>query len=248
MAGRLDPDVRPPGRVVPRRPEQVADDLAAARGDGARGVLGGELLDRLARHVELLVRGRQATARRRAGPHGAAPAGRLRRRGTPGRMDGSRGASRAAPYRALPHPRGRSCIDSRHVPEDDHGCRARARRRPRARRRAVPRRRQQPRLSRVLRAPRGARDERRDADERAARVREHALQAPRRLQAARRRRRLGHAPGAPRRGRRGGRRRLQAGPQADARPPARAVPALPARSSRRSATGTSSSRAGRRTT
>ena len=59
MAGGLDPDVRPPGRVRSRRAEQVADDLAAARGDGAGGVLRGELLDRLARHVELLVRGRQ---------------------------------------------------------------------------------------------------------------------------------------------------------------------------------------------
>ena len=39
---------------------------------------------------------------------------------------------------------------------------------------------------------------------------------------------MGLAPGRPRRHRRGGRRRLQAGPPADARPAARAVPALPA--------------------
>ena len=248
VAGGLDPDVRPPGRVLARRPEQVADDLAAARGDGARGVLRRELLDRLARHVELLVGGRQARARRRAGRHGAARAGALRRRGTPGRTDGSRGASSGRTVPPVPHPRGRSCIDSPHVPEDDHGCRARARRRPCARRRAVPRRRQQPRLPRVLRAPRGARDERRDADERAARVREHALQAPRRLQAARRRRRLGHAPGAPRRGRRGSRRRLQG--RAASRCPTSCASSsrTSGRSSRRSATGTSSSRAGRPTT
>ena len=39
VAGELDPDVRSPGRVRPWRPEQVADDLAVARGDGPRGVL-----------------------------------------------------------------------------------------------------------------------------------------------------------------------------------------------------------------
>ena len=59
VAGGLDPDVRPPGQVRSRRAEHVADDLAAARGDGSGGVLRGELLDRPARHVELLVRGRQ---------------------------------------------------------------------------------------------------------------------------------------------------------------------------------------------
>ena len=229
VPGGLDPDVRPPGRVRARRSEQVADDLAAARRDGARGVLRRQLLDGLARDIDLLVRGGQAGSPTRWAAWRCAS-----RRAASSRKLGAVGVDLEARHRAstVPrarrHPGGRSCIDSRHVPEDDHGCRARARRRPCARRRAVPRRRQQPRLPRVFRASRGARDERRDADERAARVREHALQAPRRLQAARRRRRLGHAPCAPGRGRRGGRRRLQAGPQADARPPARAVPALPA--------------------
>ena len=99
-----------------------------------------------------------------------------------------------------------------------------ARRRPRARRAAVPRRRQQPRLPRVLRAARGAPDDGRPADERAAGLHEHALQAPLRLPAARRRGRLGHATDAPD----GDRRDLQGGPAPDAGPAAGAVPALPA--------------------
>ena len=108
--------------------------------------------------------------------------------------------------------------------ENAHWCRAAARRRPGPRLRALPRRREQPRLPRLLRAARGAGDERRHVHERAARLHEHALQAPRRLQAEGRRRRLGHAPGAPRRGLGG----LQVRAPADAGSPARAVPALPA--------------------
>ena len=114
------------------------------------------------------------------------------------------------------------------VPEDAHGRRARPERRARPRRRALPRRRQQPRLPRLLRAAGGARDERGLPDRRAARLREHALQAPLRLPAEGRRGRLGHAPGAPRGAGRGGRGRLQGGAPADAGSPARAVPALPA--------------------
>src|SRR5690349_17666241 len=64
-------------------------------------------------------------------------------------------------------------------------------------------------------------------DERAARVHEHALQAARRLPAERSRGRVGHAARAPRRGRRGGRGRLQGRPEGDAGPAPRAVPALP---------------------
>ena len=75
-----------------------------------------------------------------------------------------------------------------------------------------------------LRAARGARDERRDADECAARVREHAVQAAVRLPAPRRRRRLGHATDPSRRDLGD----VQGRPQADARPAAGAVPALPA--------------------
>ena len=90
--------------------------------------------------------------------------------------------------------------------------------------RALPRRREQPRLPRVLRAPRGAGDDRGLSDERAPRLHQHALQAPLRLPAAGRRGRLGHEPGAPE----GARRRVQDRPATDARPPARAVPALPA--------------------
>ena len=62
--------------------------------------------------------------------------------------------------------------------EDADGRRAAARRRAGARVRALPRRRQQPRVPRLLRAARGARDERGLPDERAARLHEHALQAP----------------------------------------------------------------------
>ena len=121
----------------------------------------------------------------------------------------------------------RPTIPSRRDAEDADGSRARPRRRARARLRPLHRRRQQPRLPRLLRAARGARDDRRHADERAARLHQHALQAARRLPAEGRRGRLGLAPGAPRRGRRGRRRRLQGRPPADARPAARAVPALP---------------------
>ena len=65
------------------------------------------------------------------------------------------------------------------------------------------------------------------ADERAARLREHALQAARRLPAEGRRRRLGHAARctAPRRGSTSS---TRIEPQADAGPAARAVPVLPA--------------------
>ena len=118
----------------------------------------------------------------------------------------------------------RGTIPSLREPEDAYGRGAAARRRPRARGGAVPRRRQQPRLPRLLRAARGAGDDRGLPDERAARVHEHALQAPRRLPAQGRRGRLGHAPGPPSRAAR----HLQERPPADARPPARAVPALPA--------------------
>ena len=99
-----------------------------------------------------------------------------------------------------------------------------------------------------LRAAGGARDDRGLPDERAARLHEHALQAARRLQAEGRRRRLGHAAGAPARDRRGGRRRLQGRPPADGRPARASSSRTSARSSRRSATATSSSRAGRPTT
>ena len=97
------------------------------------------------------------------------------------------------------------------------------RRRAGTRRRAVPRRRQQSRLPRVLRAARRAADDGRTADERPPRVHEHALQAPLRLQAAGRCRRVGHAARAPQ----GDRRRVQSRPPLDARSAARAVPALP---------------------
>ena len=60
MARRLDPHVRPPGLILARRPDQVADDLAAAGGDGTRGRLRRELGDRVASHVHLLVGRRQA--------------------------------------------------------------------------------------------------------------------------------------------------------------------------------------------
>ncbi len=97
---------------------------------------------------------------------------------------------------------------------------------PCARGGAVPRRREQPRVPRVLRAPGGAPDHRRSAYERAARLHEHALQAPRGLRPEGRRGRVGHAPRAPCRDRGGCRGRLQGRAQADARPAAGAVPAL----------------------
>ena len=109
-------------------------------------------------------------------------------------------------------------------PEDADGRGAPARRRAGEGVRALPRRRQQPRVPRLLRPARGASDHRRPADERAARVHEHAVQAPLGLRAPRGRRRLGHAADAPH----GDRGDVQGRAPADARPPARAIPALPA--------------------
>ena len=105
------------------------------------------------------------------------------------------------------------------------------------------RRREQPRLPGVLRPARGARDERGLLDERVARLHEHALQAPGRLQAEGRRRRLGHACSPPGRDLRG----LQVGAAADAGSPARAISTLPP-DRRGLRLPESSSRAGRRTT
>ena len=108
--------------------------------------------------------------------------------------------------------------------------------------RAVPRRQQQPRLPRLLRAAGGARHERGHAHECAARVHEHAVQASHRLPPQGRRRRVGLA------GRADG---LDDAYKSDRRPMAdllREQFRTSVRSSRRSATATSSSRAGRRTT
>ena len=115
-------------------------------------------------------------------------------------------------------------LDSGREPEDDHRRGARPRRRAGARGGSLPRRRQQPRLPGVFRAARGAGDERRLPHECAARLHEHARQAPLGLPPARRRSRLGHEARAPD----GHLGRVQVRPPADARPAARAVPVLQA--------------------
>ena len=189
----------------------------AARRRSSPGRRAGELRERIAREREAeRVRDGRARRPRSARPEAAVRRARRPRERSPRRRGSPPGAGRAA--------RRRHTVQLRCVPEDAHRRRAAARRRARARVRALPRRRQQPRLPRLLRAARGARDERGLLDQRAARLHEHALQAALRLPAEGRRRRLGHPAGAPARDRR----HVQGRPPADARPPARAVPALPA--------------------
>ena len=137
--------------------------------------------------------------------------------------DASRGSDRSGPCKRVHGRRYGARRLASHEPEGGERGGAAARRCPGARGGALHRRRQQPRLPGVLRAPRGARDDGGTPDERAARVHEHALQAARRLQAPRRRRRVGYATGPPARGLGG----VQGRTPADAGSPAGAVPALP---------------------
>ena len=217
-----------------------ADPLELVRGGGERG------LPRVARRCRERAApaarrgsspgrraGRASRASRRRAGTGARRERRRRRRRSPRR---AAGAVRSRP-RPRPHPRRPAAsrkkrdpahrvgtIALRHVPEDAHRGRARARRRARPRVRALPRRRQQPRLPRLLRAAGGAGDERGLRDRRAARVHEHALQAALRLPAEGRRGRVGHAARPPG----GALGRVQGGPPADAGSAPRAVPVLPA--------------------
>ena len=127
--------------------------------------------------------------------------GRRSSRRSSGLSAGSTSSPRAdgGGHRARHRRRGRTLVrrearrvDSGHA-EDRRGSRAPARRRTGARGEALPRRWEQPRLPCVLRAARGAGDVAGVSDERAARVRQHAVQAARRLPAAGRGRRLGYS-------------------------------------------------------
>ncbi len=210
------------------RTQEVADEpTLAERGDAAR-VLARELLRHLRAVVHLARQQRLDVAVPRV--HVGQQAGRASRWSS---ENGT--SSRAIGAGRYPRP----C-----EPEDPDGRRAAARRRPCARGGALPRRRQQPRLPRLLRAARGAGDDRGLPDERAARVHEHALQAPLRLPAEGRRGGVGHAPRAPARAARDATRATGARCPTCCASSSRTS----GRSSRRSATATSSSRAGRPTT